>query len=122
MALKRSKLHPKVEQVLKRCTPQESRDEHISEGLDILRRMIPLADRLPAILHGKAKPSDAEESLLLACLCHFKGYFATSAKLFRDAFQSKPGLADIHDGAHRSMAAGSAALASCVFLLCKSGT
>jgi hypothetical protein len=50
--------------------------------------------RLPAVLAGKAKPSDTAETLGFAELCYEKKLHAISARLWAEALQAQPKLAD----------------------------
>jgi len=71
-----------------------------------------LAHRLPAILAGKVKPSDPAEALGFAQLCSEKKLQGASARLWRDAFNAWPALADDMKVQNRYKAACAAALAS----------
>jgi tetratricopeptide (TPR) repeat protein len=67
---------------------------------------------LPAILAGKRKPSGAAETLRFAQLCYDKKCHGASARLWSEAFQVQPKLADDMQAQHRYNAACAAALAS----------
>ncbi len=69
--------------------------------------------RLPAILAGKAKLSDAAEMLGFAQLCNDKKLHAASARFWTEAFQAQPKLADDMQVQNRYNAACAAALAGC---------
>ena len=75
--------------------------------------MVELDRKLPAILAGKAKPSDAAETLGFAQLCYDKKLHGASARLWSEAFQAQPKLADDMQVQNRYNAACAAALAGC---------
>jgi tetratricopeptide (TPR) repeat protein len=75
-------------------------------------QMAALADRLPAILKGDAKPGDAAERLLLAQMCSEQDHHAAAARFWADAFAADAKLADDLNTGNRSHAARDAALAS----------
>jgi Flp pilus assembly protein TadD len=70
-----------------------------------------LAARLPAILAGKLKPTDAIEALGFAQLCYEKKLQGASARLWTEAFQAQPKVADDMKAQNRYNAACAAALA-----------
>ncbi len=74
-------------------------------------RLVELDRKLPAILAGKAKPSDAVETLGFAQLFYDKKLHAGSARLWSEAFQAQPKLADDMQVQNRYNAACAAALA-----------
>jgi serine/threonine protein kinase/Tfp pilus assembly protein PilF len=77
-------------------------------------RLIALEEKLPAILQRKEKPADATEGLALARLCqYYKRLYAASARLYAEAFETKPELANDPATGHRYDAACAAALAGC---------
>src|SRR5262249_20630856 len=76
-------------------------------------RLVELDGRLPAILHGAARPADAAERIEFAELCSYKNLHGTSARLYEEAFSAKPKLAEDLKKEHRYSAACSAALAGC---------
>jgi eukaryotic-like serine/threonine-protein kinase len=76
-----------------------------------VRQFRELDEKLPAILKGEARPTDAAERLDLATICCFKGLHAASARLAGEAFAEKPALADDLRRASRYDAARSASLA-----------
>ena len=57
-------------------------------------RLVELDRKLPAILGGQDKPADAAESLTLAQLCYDKKLHGASARLWAEAFQAQPKLAE----------------------------
>ena len=73
--------------------------------------MVELDRKLPAILSGKAKPADAAESLALAQICYDKKLHGASARLWAEAFQAQPKLAEDMQVQNRYNAACAAALA-----------
>jgi eukaryotic-like serine/threonine-protein kinase len=76
-------------------------------------RLIALTDRLPAVLRGDDEPKDAQECASFARLCALKQLYADSARLWRDAFTTRPGMNDDGMVSNRCHAARAAALASC---------
>jgi tetratricopeptide (TPR) repeat protein len=75
------------------------------------RRFLELDTRLPEILKGEAKPTDAAERLELATVCYRKGLHAASARFADEAFAEKPALANNPQTGSRYNAACSASLA-----------
>ena len=69
--------------------------------------------KLPAILAGKARPSDALETLGFAQLCYDKKLHGASARFWAEAFQAQPKLAEDMQAQNRYNAACAAALAGC---------
>src|SRR5262249_23152315 len=49
---------------------------------------------LPAFLRGEYWPEDNDERLALVGACQFQGNFAAAARLYADAFEADPKLAD----------------------------
>ena len=74
-------------------------------------RLVDLDRKLPTILAGKAKPSDAAETLGFAQLCYDKKLHSASARLWSEAFQAQPKLAEDMQADNRYNAACAAALA-----------
>jgi Flp pilus assembly protein TadD len=72
-----------------------------------------LAARLPAVLAGRLKPADAAEALGFAQFCYDKKLHGASARLWAEAFQVQPKLADDMQAQNRYNAACAAALAGC---------
>jgi tetratricopeptide (TPR) repeat protein len=72
-------------------------------------------EKLPRILKGEARPSDAADYRALAWLCQqpFQGLYAASVRFYREAFASQPTLAEDLQAEHRYNAACAAALAGC---------
>ncbi len=84
-----------------------------SEWLRECEHLVELDHKLPAILTGKAKPSNAAETLGFAQLCYDKKLHGASARFWLEALQSQPKLADDMQVQHRYNAACAAALAGC---------
>jgi hypothetical protein len=74
---------------------------------------VELDGKLPAILRGVAKPTDAAERLALANLCTIKKLPGAAARFFDEAFAAQPALAEDLSKWYRYSAACSAALAGC---------
>jgi tetratricopeptide (TPR) repeat protein len=66
----------------------------LRQKLDECERLLALDVRLPAILQGKAQPTDAAEQLKLARLCRDHGRPYATARLYALAFATRPALAD----------------------------
>ncbi len=78
-----------------------------------IERLVELVRKLPAILDGKAKPSDAAETLGFAEVCYLKKLHGASARLWSEAFRAQPKLADDVQVQNRYNAACAAVLAGC---------
>ncbi len=98
--------------------------ELVSEGRPLRRtaieqlrqceRLIALAEKLPALLKGEARPADANESLSMAQLCQdYKGLHAAAARFYTAAFEAQPALANDLNHPYRYNAACAAARAGC---------
>ena len=74
-------------------------------------RLVALDTKLPAILNGRDKPSDALEWLGFAQLCYQKKLHGASSRFWTEAFQAQPNLADDMNVQNRYNAACAAALA-----------
>jgi eukaryotic-like serine/threonine-protein kinase len=83
----------------------------IERSLTKTERRASVAARLPAILSGKLKPANAAEFLAFAQHFHRMKLHGTSARLWSEAFQSEPKLADDMQLQDRYNAACAAALA-----------
>lgn len=81
--------------------------------LSIAERQATLLARLPAILAGTMKPDDPGKTLDFAEICYKRGPHGASARLWADAFQADPKLADDVQASLRYNAACAAALAGC---------
>ncbi len=77
------------------------------------RRMIALDARLPALLRDQDHPTDNAECVEFAQLCSARQMYATSARLWSEAFTAQPGFADDRGAENRYQAARAAALAGC---------
>jgi serine/threonine-protein kinase len=75
------------------------------------RRLVDLETRLPALLQGKDRPANADETLTLADLCYKKQLHGTSARFWQEVFQNQSSLAGDREAGNRYNAACSAALA-----------
>jgi Flp pilus assembly protein TadD len=87
--------------------------QQIERELARTEQQASLTTRLPAVLSGKFTPSDAAETLGFALLCYEKKLHAASARLWAEAFQAQPTLAEDMRLQHRYNAACAAALAGC---------
>ena len=85
----------------------------IKVGVRQAERLVELDRKLPTILSGQAKPSDAAEILILAQLCYDKKLHGASAHFWSEAFQAQPKVADNMRAQNRYNAACAAALAGC---------
>jgi tetratricopeptide (TPR) repeat protein len=74
-------------------------------------RLVALDRRLPQVLSGKDKPTDAEQ-LEFAHLCVCKKFYRSAARFFEVAFAAQPRLAVGPHSSDRSTAARAAALAA----------
>jgi Tfp pilus assembly protein PilF len=74
--------------------------------------LVQLDARLPAVLRGEVKASDAEQLGFAVC-CQHKRLYRASAGFYQAAFTAQPRLADDPRMGHRYNAACVAALASC---------
>ncbi len=70
-----------------------------------------LAARLPAVLRGKDQPKNAAERLDFGFLCYDLKRYSASARLFAEAFQADPKMAEDMQTQNRYNAACAAALA-----------
>ena len=84
--------------------------------LDELRhsdpRMVALDARLASVINGKETPRDDSERIGLAYRAHAEGIYACSARLFAQALEHAPKLADDRQFQHAYNAACAAALAA----------
>ncbi len=72
-------------------------------------RMVALEGRLPAVLRGDLKPKEAAEGIGFADLAYQTQQFGSSARLYSEAFQADPKLAEDMKDQNRYNAACSAA-------------
>jgi serine/threonine-protein kinase len=77
------------------------------------QRLASLDTRLPQILKGTKKPTGAAEGIEFARLCHLKKLYAAASRLYVEAFELEPQLAEQPRTGHRYNAARAAALAGC---------
>jgi serine/threonine-protein kinase len=75
-------------------------------------RLVTLADRLPAILGGTAQPADDAERLAFAQMAYNTRRYAGAGRLWAEALDADPRLADDRRAGHRYNAACAAALAA----------
>jgi serine/threonine-protein kinase len=75
-------------------------------------KLAALAERLPAILRGTATPADSAERLAFAQMLYNTKRYAGAARLWSEALESDPKLADDRQVQHRYSAACAAALAA----------
>jgi tetratricopeptide (TPR) repeat protein len=75
-------------------------------------RLAALADRLPAVLKGTAKPADNAERLAFAQMLYDTKQYAAAARLWSEALEADPKLTDNRQAPHRYNAACAAALAA----------
>ncbi|MGO9917821.1 MAG: tetratricopeptide repeat protein [Isosphaeraceae bacterium] len=75
------------------------------------RMCVALEGRIPAILAGKDRPANADETATLADLCYQKHVYGASARYWNEAFAAQPSLAEDFTALNRYSAACSAALA-----------
>jgi serine/threonine protein kinase/Tfp pilus assembly protein PilF len=87
---------------------------HTLAQLQEAEQLARLNERLPAVVQGKDKPMDADESLAFAHLCRppYREQYAAAARFFDEAFAAEPKLADVLETWDRYNAACSAALAA----------
>jgi tetratricopeptide (TPR) repeat protein len=85
--------------------------ENLSKALQIKGAL----EKLPRILKGDARPTDAAECLALAGLCQepYQQLYAASVRFYREVFVTQPNLAANLGAGHRYNAACAAALAGC---------
>jgi tetratricopeptide (TPR) repeat protein len=75
-------------------------------------RLAALAERLPAVLAGTARPADAAERLAFAQMLYDAKRHAAAARLWSEALAADPKLGDDRGAQHRYDAACAAALAA----------
>jgi hypothetical protein len=74
-------------------------------------RMAALEGRLPAVLQGADKPKNAEEGIVFADLAYRTKRYGPAVRLYAQAFEADPNLAEDMTAANRYSAACAAALA-----------
>jgi serine/threonine protein kinase/Flp pilus assembly protein TadD len=75
---------------------------NVGDWITNCERFIELDPRLPDLLHGKVKPRDAAERILIAQLCADKGQFADSLQSYIQAFAEDPKLAEVYPNRYNS--------------------
>ena len=91
--------------------PKSAKAVESRRVLQTYKRYAVLNARLPAILQGSEKPSNAAEQIDLARVCRFKQLYTTAAQLYREALLAEPGQAGTEPCTTRYSAACVAALA-----------
>jgi serine/threonine protein kinase/tetratricopeptide (TPR) repeat protein len=62
-----------------------------TKNLQACEKMMPLEQKLPAVLKGVARPADAAEALALAEFCQvYKHYYVAASHLFAEVFAAQP--------------------------------
>jgi len=90
---------------------KEQPDSEIQSHLRLAERLAALEGRPDAIVRGQNVPSSAEGRLDVAELCRVTRRFAAASRFYREAFQTRPALADALTSQHRLHAAIAAAQA-----------
>jgi tetratricopeptide (TPR) repeat protein len=93
--------------------PTDPQYQVATQQLRLCECLLDLEEKLPALLRGEAKPADTTVRLLFAQVCQYKQYYATSARLYTEAFADVPSLAEHRQAGHRYSAACCAARAGC---------
>jgi serine/threonine-protein kinase len=95
--------------------PDDPLRQLVTRQLQQCEQLLALDQNLAAILEGMAKPANDAERLDLARLCQepFQQRYATSYRLYAEAFAHDVKLADDMEHQYRYAAAWSAALAGC---------
>jgi serine/threonine-protein kinase len=85
----------------------------LAEVIGMAEEMLQLEKKLPAVVGGEVQPANDREKLLLAQLAQLpnKRFYATSARLYGEAFAAQPRLVEDMQAMNRYNAACSAALA-----------
>src|SRR5262249_31139686 len=92
--------------------PSDSLRRKVLDQLRLCQRRLRLDARLPAILAGEGRPTDASELLEAAELCAVRNHPATAAQLADEAFASDdPPLSEEALIGHRYVTACAAAIA-----------
>jgi serine/threonine-protein kinase len=78
-------------------------------NLGIVRRVLAVEAKLPALLEGKYRPQGNDERLALVTLCHARWLYRATARLYVEAFAADAKLAEDLQEAHRYNAACAAA-------------
>jgi tetratricopeptide (TPR) repeat protein len=99
---------------LDRLAQQDEYRSNIQAQLQRCERLIALQNRLSAVLEGKDKPAGVAETLEFAELCGLEGEMIAAARLYQEALDASPRLADDLHTEHRYRAACAAALVGSV--------
>jgi hypothetical protein len=86
-----------------------------AEWLRKAQQLVLLDAKFPKIMNGEAQPADAIERIALAELCAWtcRQYYVASARLYGEAFDAEPTLAQDLGAENRYAAACAATLAGC---------
>jgi eukaryotic-like serine/threonine-protein kinase len=103
--------HATMRRFLDLLPPQHPRRPNAQQELQHCERLLTLEHRLPAVLLGKDRPVNADESLQFAVLGHGSKRYAVAARLSEEAFAAMPRLANDILAGHRYYAACAAARA-----------
>ena len=87
--------------------------QQLEPELNATEQQASLAARVSAVLAGRIKAADADDTLGFARFCHGEKLYGASARFWAEAFQRQPELAQDVEAAHRYNAACAAALAGC---------
>jgi tetratricopeptide (TPR) repeat protein len=93
------------------AAPNTQVRQRIEQELSLTERQAALTERLPAVLRGEDQPKNALERLDFGFLCYNLKRFSSSARLFAEAFQADPKLAEDMQVQNRYNAASAAAQA-----------
>jgi Tfp pilus assembly protein PilF len=90
-------------------------DQGAAPRLRECEQLLALRRRLPGLIAGRDRPANSAERLAFADYCRqpWEGRYALSARLYAEAFATKPGSANDLGAGHRYKAACAAALAGC---------
>lgn len=83
-----------------------------AEWLQQAEHSAALAGRLPALLRGDDRPSDAAEGLEFATMAYNARHYAAAVRLYSEALEAEPKRAEDRQAQHRYNAACDAALAA----------
>jgi len=87
--------------------------QRIEQVLAVTEHQAALTARLPAVLRGEDQPKNAPERFEFGLLCYNLKRFSASARLFAEAFQADPKLAEDMQAQNRYNAACAVAQAGC---------
>jgi tetratricopeptide (TPR) repeat protein len=88
-------------------------DKAVRSQAESYQRQASLGDRLPAVLRGQDRPSNATQGLDFAELCWLQGHYSDAVHLTADALATDPKLANDLTNYYRYKAACHAASAGC---------